>query len=224
MSPSNLSKPLSLPLNLTPSTREMTTLSFSTTTNTSDGGLVKLGFSSLTMELGINRVLKLNHGAFCGSMKVTRLVWVVGRFGFVGYVLVVGGRYVLCIVVKPQIGGGFGSVWIHGLWTVVERCCETQINGLGWFKSGGLGDSGWVSWVFYWCGSRWLVRFVVDVGHSGRFGFFALLICCRGTQWLTVVWSTSGWLGLFFELFKFLSFLCFWVLGLFFKIYKLFKI
>ena len=139
------------------------------------------------MELGINRVLKLNHGAFCGSMKVTRLVWVVGRFGFVGYVLVVGGRYVLCIVVKPQIGGGFGSVWIHGLWTVVERCCETQINGLGWFKSGGLGDSGWVSWVFYWCGSRWLVRFIVDVGHSGRFGFFALLICCRGLIW------HSGW-------------------------------
>ena len=38
-----------------------------------------------------------------------------GSIGFVGFVSVVGRRCVLCVVVKPQISGGCGLVWIHGL-------------------------------------------------------------------------------------------------------------
>ena len=34
-------------------------------------------------------------------------VWIRG--------LCIGCWWALCIVVKPQIGGGFGLVWIHGL-------------------------------------------------------------------------------------------------------------
>ena len=107
------------------------------------------------------------------------------------------------------IGLGGGSVWIYGLciscWWVLwnpkslvvldrfgfascnqllKGVVNTQINDLGWFRNRGLGDSRWVSWVFCRCGSRWSVGFVVDVGHGGRLGFFALLI-------IVGVWSIT---------------------------------
>ena len=88
--------------------------------------------------IGLNRVLKLDHGAFMDEWR-----W-RDHFGWwVGWIrgLCIGWWWVLCVVVKPQIYGGCGLVWIRGLQSVVGGCCETQ-------------SSCW--WVL-WNTGRWLV-------------------------------------------------------------------